>query len=81
MSTRAITAHVPEELAEQLDKISARMDRPKGWVIKQALTSWVALEEKRQQLTLDGLTDVKENHLVEHQSIKDWADSLDKTID
>lgn len=81
MSTRAITAHVPEELAEQLDKISARMDRPKGWVIKQALTSWVALEEKRQQLTLDGLTDVKENHLVEHQSIKDWADGLDKTID
>lgn len=81
MSTRAITAHVPEELAEQLDKISARMDRPKGWVIKQALTSWVALEEKRQQLTLDGLTDVKENYLVEHQSIKDWADSLDKTID
>ena len=50
MNTRAITAHIPNELAEQLDKISARIDRPKGWVVKQALTTWVELEEKRHQL-------------------------------
>lgn len=81
MNTRAITAHIPRELAEQLDKISDRIDRPKGWVIKQALTSWVELEEKRHQLTLEGLVDVKENRLVEHQSIKEWTANLDKAIE
>lgn len=81
MNTRAITAHIPRELAEQLDKISDRIDRPKGWVIKQALTAWVELEEKRHRLTLEGLEDVKENRLVEHQSIKEWAANFDKTIE
>lgn len=81
MSTRTITAHVSEELAEQMDKISARLDRPRGWIVKQALTSWIELEEKRYQLTLDGLADVKENRLIDHQSIKMWAESMDKAID
>lgn len=81
MSTRTITAHVSEELAEQMDKISARLDRPRGWIVKQALTSWIELEKKRYQLTLDGLADVKENRLIDHQSIKMWAESMDKAID
>ena len=72
MNTRAITAHIPNELAEQLDKISARIDRPKGWV---------ELEEKRHQLTMESLTDVEANRIVEHESIKIWAANLDKTVD
>ena len=81
MNTRAITAHIPNELAEQLVKISARIDRPKGWVVKQALTTWVELEEKRHQLTMESLTDVEANRIVEHESIKIWAANLDKTVD
>ena len=81
MNTRAITAHIPNELAEQLDKISARIDRTKGWVVKQALTIWVELEEKRHQLTMESLTDVEANRIVEHESIKIWAANLDKTVD
>ncbi len=81
MNTRAITAHIPNELAEQLDKISARIDRPKGWVVKQALTTWVELEEKRHQLTMESLADVEANRIVEHESIKIWAANLDKTVD
>lgn len=52
MDTRVVTAHIPIELAEQVDELAARLDRPKGWIVKQALISWVALEAKRQQLTL-----------------------------
>ena len=47
MNTRVVTAHIPNELAEQIDQLAARLDRPKGWIVKQALTSWVALEAKR----------------------------------
>lgn len=35
MSTRVVTAHIPRELAEQIDKLAARLDRPKGWIVKQ----------------------------------------------
>lgn len=80
MSTRVVTAHIPSELAEQIDQLAERMDRPKGWIVKQALMSWVELEAKRHQLTLEGLADVDAGHLVDHASIDAWAKNLDKSV-
>ena len=78
MNTCVVTAHIPNELAEQIDQLATRLDRPKGWIVKQALTSWVALEAKRYQLTMEGLADVDAGHIVDHASIDVWATSLDK---
>lgn len=80
MDTRVVTAHIPIELAKQVDELASRIDRPKGWVIKQALSSWVALETKRQQLTLEGLADVDAGRVVDHASINAWVKSLDKPV-
>jgi len=77
MSNRVVTAHIPIDLAEQVDLLAARLDRPKGWIVRQALTSWVELEAKRYQLTLDGLADVDANRVVDHSSVVTWAKSLD----
>lgn len=79
MSTRVVTAHIPSELAEQIDQLAVRLDRPKGWIVKQALTSWVALEAKREQLTREGLADVDAGRVVDHASISGWAKSLDES--
>lgn len=35
--TRVMTAHLPVELAEQGDELAARLERSRGWVVKQAL--------------------------------------------
>jgi predicted transcriptional regulator len=78
MSNRVVTAHIPIDLAEQVDLLAARLDRPKGWIVRQALTSWVELEAKRYQLTMDGLADVDANRVVDHSSVVDWAKSLDQ---
>lgn len=79
MNTRVVTAHIPSDLAEQIDQLAERLDRPKGWIVKQALISWVELEAKRHQLTLEGLTDVDAGRLVDHASIDAWTKSLDKS--
>jgi predicted transcriptional regulator len=79
MNTRVVTAHIPNELAEQIDQLATRLDRPKGWIVKQALTSWVALEVKRHQFTLEGLADVDAGRIVDHASIDAWATGLDKS--
>ena len=78
MSNRVVTAHIPIDLAEQVDLLAARLDRPKGWIVRQALTSWVELEAKRYQLTMDGLADVDANRVVDHSSVVDWAKSFDQ---
>lgn len=80
METRVVTAHIPIDLAKKVDLLAARMERPKGWIVKQALTAWVDLEARRHQLTLEGLADVDAGRLVEHSAIESWANSLDQPV-
>ena len=79
MDTRVVTTHLPADLAKKLDGLAARLDRPRGWIVKEAIASFVSLEEKRYQLTLDALADVDEKHAVDHAEIEAWARGLSKT--
>ena len=76
MNTKVLTAHVPIPLAEKVDQIAARMERSRGWIMKQALAAWVDQEEERRQMTLEGMSDVEAGKVVNHQSVQVWADSL-----
>jgi predicted transcriptional regulator len=74
--TRVLTAHVPLNLAEKVDAMASRLDRSRGWVVKQALAAWVDQEEERHKMTLEALADVDAGRVIDHQSIQAWADSL-----
>lgn len=76
MFTKALTAHVPVPLVEKVDLIAARMDRSRGWVVKQALSAWIDQEELRRRMTLDAMTDVDAGHVIDHQSVQAWADCM-----
>ena len=76
MTTKVLTAHVPLPLAEKVDQLAARLERSRGWIVKQALTAWVDQEEERQRLTLEALSDVDAGHVIDHQSVQAWAASL-----
>lgn len=75
--TRVLTAHVPLPLAEKVDELAARLERPRAWIVKQALSAWIDQEEERRRLTLEGLADVDAGRVIDHQAIQDWADGLD----
>jgi predicted transcriptional regulator len=75
-TTKVITAHVPLPLAEKVDQIAARIERSRGWIVKQALSAWIEQEEERRQLTLEALQDVNAGQLIDHQSVQAWAASL-----
>lgn len=77
MNTKVISAHVPEELADKVDQIAARLDRSRGWIIKQALADWLGQEEERRRLTLEALADVDTGHVIDHQAVQAWANSID----
>lgn len=74
--TRVLTAHIPIPMAEKVDHLAARLERSRGWVMKQALASWIAQEEERDRLTQDALADVDIGHVTDHQAVQAWADSL-----
>ena len=74
--TKVLTAHVPLPLAEKVDQIAARLERSRGWIVKQALTAWVDQEEERRRLTLEALEDVDAGRVIDHQAVQAWAESL-----
>jgi predicted transcriptional regulator len=76
MDTKVLTAHVPLALAEKVDQIAARMERSRGWIVKQALSAWVGEEEDRRRLTLEALADVDAGNLIDHRDVQAWANSL-----
>jgi predicted transcriptional regulator len=78
MDTRVVTAHLPSQLAEKLDDLAERLERPKGWIVKEAVASYVALEEKRHRMTLEALADVDAGRALDHGEIEAWAAALAK---
>jgi len=77
MSTKVLTAHVPLPLAEKVDQMAARLERSRGWIMKQALTAWIDQEEERSRLTNEALADVDAGRVISHQAVQAWAESLE----
>ena len=76
METKVLTAHVPLPLAEKVDEMAARLERSRGWIVKQALSAWIEQEEERRRLTLEALADVDAGRVIDHQAVAAWPDSL-----
>ena len=74
--TKVLTAHVPLPLAEKVDQLAARLERSRGWIMKQALSAWVEQEEERSRLTREALAEVDAGQVIDHKAVQAWADSL-----
>ncbi|MBK6639294.1 MAG: ribbon-helix-helix protein, CopG family [Rhodocyclaceae bacterium] len=74
--SKVFTAHVPLQLAEKVDQLAARLERSRGWIVKQALAAWIDQEEERTRLTHEALADVDAGRVIDHQAVQAWADSL-----
>lgn len=76
MDTKVVTAHLPLDLAEKVDALAERLERPRGWIVKQALRAWVAEEEERDRLTREGLAAVDAGDFVEDDAVQAWIKGL-----
>jgi predicted transcriptional regulator len=56
--------------------LADRLERSRGWIMKQALSAWIAQEEERDRLTREALADVDAGRVIGHQAVQAWADSL-----
>ncbi|WP_373499688.1 CopG family ribbon-helix-helix protein [Desulfococcus sp.] len=74
--TKVFTAHIPLPLAEKVDQVATRLDRSRGWIMKQALSAWIDQEEERSRLTREALAEVDAGHTIDHSSVEAWAESL-----
>ncbi|MBI3560760.1 MAG: ribbon-helix-helix protein, CopG family [Gammaproteobacteria bacterium] len=76
MSTKVLTVHVPLLLAQKVDQMATRLERSRGWIMKQALSAWIDQEEERSRMTREALAEVDAGQVIDHQAVQAWADSL-----
>jgi predicted transcriptional regulator len=76
METQTVTAHVPKDLVSKVDAMAMLLDRPRGWVVKQALADWVVMEEERHRLTLEGMASARAGIGVPHEEMIAWVETL-----
>ncbi|MGN6487144.1 MAG: CopG family ribbon-helix-helix protein [Devosia sp.] len=76
MSTRVLTAHIPEELAEKVDRYAKSMERSRAWIVKRALTDWVDWEEDKDRRTREALESADRVGTIPHEEVAAWAKSL-----
>jgi predicted transcriptional regulator len=66
---RVVTAKLPDDLVSQMDEVADRIDRSKSWIIRQAVSEWLAEEQRRYELTLEALKDVDEGRAIPHEEV------------
>lgn len=76
VETKVLTAHLPLPLIEKVDQIAARLERSRGWIVKQALSAWIDQEAERNRLTREALADVDAGRVIDQRAVQAWADSL-----
>lgn len=76
MTHRVLTAHVPAALAREVDALAQQLDRPRGWIVAEALSLFVGLERSRHELTVEALAEVDQGRTIPHADVEAWARSL-----
>lgn len=66
---RVVTAKLPADLVARLDDVARSIERTKSWIIREALREWLAEEERRHELTKEGLRDIDEGRIVSHEDV------------
>jgi predicted transcriptional regulator len=72
---------MPDELLEKLEKTAEKMRRSKGWIIKDAVTEYLAKEERNSRMleeTREALEDIKAGRVVDGADVFEWLESWGK---
>jgi len=73
---RVVTAKLPPELVTRMDEIADRLDRSKSWIVREAVSDWLAEEQRRYELTLEALEDIDAGRTFSHEEVRIMAEKL-----
>ena len=75
--TAPISVRLDPELNTQLTTIATALDRPKSWVIAQAVQEFVTVQQWQIAAIEEGLRAADAGQLVAHADVQDWVRSWD----
>jgi predicted transcriptional regulator len=73
-----LTAHVTDDFAEEIDAIAVELERPRTWVVQEALREYVVrhrLETKRWRETENAIDAAERGEVVPAEEVFAWLDT------
>jgi predicted transcriptional regulator len=75
--TMPISIRLPRSLNKKLTEYAATEDRPKSWLIEQAVHDFVALREWQIAAIQEGIRQADAGMLIPHEKVVAWIKSWD----
>ena len=76
--TAPVSVRLDAALNEQVTAIATALDRPKSWVIEQAIEDFVAVQAWHLAAIDEGLRDADAGRVVAHDDVAAWVRSWGK---
>jgi predicted transcriptional regulator len=73
--TRPGSVRLPEDLNKQVTDIAHALDRPRSWVIEQAVKDFVAVQAWHLAAIDEGIRDADAGRVVPHDDVAAWVRS------
>jgi predicted transcriptional regulator len=77
--TRPVSIRLQPELNDQVMALASALDRPKSWVIEQAVKDFVALQSWQLAAIDEGIKAADAGRVVSHEQVSDWVESWDSS--
>ncbi len=76
--TQPVSLRLPQELNDQVFAIAQALDRPKSWVIEQAIKDFVAVQSWQMTAIDEGIRAAEAGQVVAHEDVAAWVRSWDQ---
>jgi predicted transcriptional regulator len=73
--TAPVSIRLDTDLSDQVTSIAAALDRPKSWVIEQAVRDFVAVQEWQLAAIDEGIKEADAGKLIPHADVVAWVRS------
>ena len=74
----SLSFRVAKEKAEQLEQLAVAMDRPKSWLLQQALEAYLDVQSWQIAHIEQGRRELREGEGIPHDEIVRWVESWTK---
>jgi predicted transcriptional regulator len=71
----ALNIRLAPELDDRVTAIATRLDRPKSWVVEQAVKEFLDLQTWHIAAIEEGLRDAEAGRVVAHEQVVSWVES------
>lgn len=71
----SLNIRLAPELADRLVAVATRLDRPKSWVVEQAVRQFLDLQSWQIAAIEEGIRDADAGRVVAHEQVVAWIES------